>query len=120
MAAVPIPGAEANEHSFWVFPILHAEPKQLIQRLLRAGFDASLAHSMFVVPPPQDRPELSPAMAEEMLPHIVHLPCYAEIPDHELRRLAREVRLAASQHGIESRPAPKLASPPAERSHKIA
>ena len=59
---VPIPGAEADEHSFWVFPMLHDEPTALIRRLLSAGFDASLAHSMFVVPPPQDRPELSRAM----------------------------------------------------------
>ena len=53
MARCQFPVPKHNEHSFWVFPILHAEPKQLIRRLLHAGFDASLAHSLFVVPPPQ-------------------------------------------------------------------
>jgi perosamine synthetase len=122
--AVPIPGAEAKEHSFWVFPILHAEPDQLIRRLLQAGFDASLAHSLFVVPPPQGRSDVSPTMAEELLPHIVHLPCYAEMPDHELRRLAREVRLAISQGDADRSPRPKRISSVDEhsqkRSHKIA
>jgi hypothetical protein len=45
-----------------------------------------------VVPPPADRPDLHAETAEEMLPQIVHLPCYPEIPDRELRRMAREVR----------------------------
>ena len=36
-------------------------------------------------------------MAEEMLPLIVHLPCYPEMPDRELRRLAREVRGLGAQ-----------------------
>jgi dTDP-4-amino-4,6-dideoxygalactose transaminase len=118
--AVPIPGGEAQEHSFWVFPVLHAEPNQLIRRLLQAGFDASLAHSLYVVPPPADRTDVSPTMADELLPHMVHLPCYAEMPDHELRRLAREVRIGASLQNAERIPSPKANSPVAKRSHKIA
>jgi hypothetical protein len=70
---------------------MHDQPGRLIDRLLAAGFDASRAHSLFVVPPPANRPDLHATMAEEMLPLIVHLPCYAEMPDHELRRLAAEV-----------------------------
>jgi dTDP-4-amino-4,6-dideoxygalactose transaminase len=107
--AIPIPGADALEHSFWVFPVLHDRPDWLIRRLLQSGFDASLAHSLFVVPPPQNRPNLAATLSEEMLPRIVHLPCYAEIPDHELRRLAREVLLAVRHRGGEV-PAPKKSS----------
>jgi dTDP-4-amino-4,6-dideoxygalactose transaminase len=118
--AVPIPGAEAQEHSFWVFPVLHAEPNQLIRRLLEVGFDASMAHSFFVVQEPQDRPEPSTTVSDDLLPHIVHLPCYAEMPDHELRRLAREVRLAVSRGDAEQTQRPQALSPAARQSHKIA
>ncbi|HEY2828287.1 MAG TPA: aminotransferase class V-fold PLP-dependent enzyme [Pirellulales bacterium] len=91
-ATVPSPGASAETHSFWVFPVLHDDPSRLMRRLLNAGFDASRAHSLFVVPAPTDRPELCATIAEAMLPLIVHLPCYAEIPESELRHLADEVR----------------------------
>ena len=47
---------------------------------------------MFVVPAPADRPELRAQMAEAMLPLIVHLPCYGEMPESELRHVAEEVR----------------------------
>ena len=87
-----MPGGRAEVHNFWVFPVVHRDPQRLIRRLLNAGFDASGAHSLFVVPAPQGRPELRAVKAEEMLPHIVHLPCYAEMPDRELRRLADAVR----------------------------
>jgi dTDP-4-amino-4,6-dideoxygalactose transaminase len=91
--AVPCPGASSEIHSYWVFPVAHDDPARLIRRLLNAGFDASRAHSLFVVPAPADRPNQRATMCEELLPLIVHLPCYPEMPDHELRRLAREVRL---------------------------
>jgi dTDP-4-amino-4,6-dideoxygalactose transaminase len=93
--AVPSPGASAKTHSYWVFPVLHDDPSRLIRRLLNAGFDASRAHSLFVVPPPADRADLRATMAEAMLPLIVHLPCYGEMPDFELRHLADEVRASA-------------------------
>ncbi len=87
-----MPGWRSEVHNFWVFPVLHREPARLVRRLLNAGFDAAGAHSLFVVPAPADRPELRAAKAEEMLPQIVHLPCYPEMPDRELRRMADAVR----------------------------
>ncbi len=91
------PGWRSEVHNFWVFPVVHRDPPRLIRRLLNAGFDAAGAHSLFVVPAPADRPELRAAKAEEMLPHLVHLPCYAEMPDRELRRMADAVRGATRQ-----------------------
>jgi len=93
--AAPSPGAGSEMHSFWVFPVVHDDPEEFSRYLWNAGFDASRAHSLFVVPPPANRPTMHAAMAEEMLPLIVHLPCYPEMPRHELRRLARKVQLAA-------------------------
>jgi dTDP-4-amino-4,6-dideoxygalactose transaminase len=90
--AANCPGAASEIHSYWVFPVLAEQPERLIRRLLSAGFDASAAHSLSVVQPPTDRPEQRAQCAQWLLPRIVHLPCYAEMPDHELRRLADEVR----------------------------
>ncbi|HZZ27911.1 MAG TPA: aminotransferase class V-fold PLP-dependent enzyme [Pirellulales bacterium] len=91
-ASVPSPGSQSKTHCFWVFPVLHDDPSRLIRRLFNAGFDASRAHSLYVVSPPADRSELRAIMAEAMLPLIVNLPCYGEMPDFELRHLAEEVR----------------------------
>lgn len=100
--AVPSPGASAEIHSFWVFPVMHDDRSRLIRRLLNAGFDASRAHSLFAVPPPADRPDLRATMAEAMLPLIVHLPCYREMPDSELRHLADEVHACARPRALRS------------------
>ncbi len=86
------PGLRSEFHNYWVFPVTHRDPSKLISRLLRAGFDASRAHSLSVVQPPAERPELRAVKCEELLPQIVHLPCYPEMPDRELRRMADEVR----------------------------
>jgi dTDP-4-amino-4,6-dideoxygalactose transaminase len=92
--AIRCPGEEAEIHSYWVFPVVTDDSPRLIRRLLKAGFDASAAHSLSVVQPPSDRPEQRACQAEWLLPRIVHLPCYPEMPDHELRHLADEVRAA--------------------------
>lgn len=91
--AAKCPGAASEIHSYWVFPVLAEQPEKLIRRLLSAGFDASAAHSLSVVQPPADRSEQRALCSEWLLPRIVHLPCYPEMPDHELRRLADEVRV---------------------------
>jgi perosamine synthetase len=107
--AARCPGAASDEHSYWVFPVLAEDGARLTRHLQNAGFDASAAHSLSVVKPPADRPEQRAEKAEWLLPRIVHLPCYPEMPDHELRRLADEVRAA-----MHSQPALK---PAAERSY---
>jgi perosamine synthetase len=99
--AARCPGASSEIHSYWVFPVLAEDGPRLIRHLQHAGFDASAAHSLSVVQPPADRPEQRAVQAEWLLPRIVHLPCYREMPDHELRRLAEEARTAMRKQPAE-------------------
>jgi perosamine synthetase len=101
-SVAPSPGSHSAIHSYWVVPVLHDEPMALIRRLLNVGFDASLAHSLFVVPAPADRPDCRAETCEEMLPQIVHLPCYPEIPDRELQRLAHAVRASIMRRPVDA------------------
>lgn len=82
------PGYASEEHSFWVFPVLADDSARLIAALRAAGFDGSSAHSMCVVQPPADRPQQRAVMAEQILPRIVYLPLYPQMPERELERMA--------------------------------
>ncbi len=82
------PGFAADEHTFWVFPVLADDSARLIAAMREAGFDGSSAHSMCVVKPPADRPGQRAVMAEGTLPRIVYLPLYWQLPDTELERMA--------------------------------
>jgi len=88
---VPCPAAETLPHTFWVFPILVEDPTDVIAHLRREGFDATQGSSMFVVPPPLDRPHLRALAADEVLSHLVYLPSSAQMPDAAIRRMAEGV-----------------------------
>ena len=85
---VRCPGIASAPHNYWVFPIATADPKQTIARLRSAGFDAAQGDSMRAVPPPDDRPELTPRRATKVALQLVYVPCYAELPEDELVRLS--------------------------------
>ncbi len=97
------PGVHARSHTHWVFPILAPDPKRLIARLRCAGFDATGAASMTVVPTLKDRPDQRPVAAEQVLAKIVHLPCYNGIPPRELERLANVLRSELTPSGRTNR-----------------
>jgi dTDP-4-amino-4,6-dideoxygalactose transaminase len=82
-------GRAATPHNSWVFPIVVENPADCIAALRRAGFDATQGHSMCVVPPPEDRPQLEARRAVSALAKIVYLPIYPEIPDRELEAMSR-------------------------------
>ena len=86
--SVMCPGATVVPHTYWVFPVLVEEPKLLIDRLARAGFDATQGQSLCVVPPPKDRQEQRPIAAEDILAKVVFLPFYSELLPRELHRMA--------------------------------
>jgi perosamine synthetase len=88
---VACPGAAVVPHTYWVFPILVAAPNRMIDRLARAGFDATQGQSLCVVGPPEDRPEQRATAAEDILARIVFLPFYPELPLDESNRLAATV-----------------------------
>src|SRR5262249_17005104 len=82
------PAADAERHTFWLFPAVVRDPARAIDALTRAGFDASQGQSLVALPAPPDRPELEPVRAQETLAHMILLPCYAGMPAAELRRMA--------------------------------
>lgn len=90
--AATIPGDAAGRNDYWVFPILAADPQAVIQRLRMHSFDASRAHSMSVVDPPEDRPETEPHTARRLLRELVFLPMYPELTERAIDRLAETVR----------------------------
>jgi len=88
---IPCAGRAATPHNSWVFPILVEEPGAMMENLRDAGFDAPQGHSMYVIPPPADRAENAAGTATEILRKVVYLPIYPEMPDGELRRMAKSV-----------------------------
>ena len=89
--AVELLGASAHDHTHWVFPLVCDEPERLIAALVAAGFDANRGGSMVAIAAPADRPELHSAVMAEALSRLVYLPCYADMPDRELARMATVV-----------------------------
>jgi dTDP-4-amino-4,6-dideoxygalactose transaminase len=82
------PGAKAATHTHWVFPILAANPREVIAALRDAGFDATQGQSMAAVLPPVDRPEAAPFFTIDALAPMVFLPLYPEMPLSALETMA--------------------------------
>ncbi len=84
--ATRLPGQKNRHHDYWVYPILHAEPKVLIAALREKGFDAADLPRSQHIAAPVDRPQLEPQTAALVMRDIVIVPCYADMPESELRR----------------------------------
>jgi perosamine synthetase len=88
------PGADALEHSFWVFPIVVGKKLECIGALRKAGFDATDKQSMRAVSAPDGRQK--PLATWAMLEGMVYVPLYPSMPDEEVERMA-EILLRADQ-----------------------
>lgn len=96
-----LPGQSSRHHDYWVYPVLIDRPRDMIAAMRKAGFDAAdLPRSQHIAPPP-DRPQLEPASAASLMRDIVILPCYEDMPDAELKRMASVMHetLALQQSG---------------------
>ncbi len=87
-----VPGSASIRHTHWLFPVVACEPERLIGALREAGFDATQGESLCLVEAPEDRLELSPETAKQLLETMVFLPMYPLMPDNELSRMAAEIR----------------------------
>jgi perosamine synthetase len=83
-----LPGQLNSHHDYWVYPILHSEPKALIKVLRENGFDAADLPRSQHIPAPENRSELEPHAAAGLMRDIVIVPCYASMPEADLRRQA--------------------------------
>lgn len=85
-------GAAMNGHTHWLFPVMAAQPDELIAACRAAGFDAARgASSVAAVPAPANRPEADPVDARRMMAALVFLPAYPELPRGSLARLASAI-----------------------------
>lgn len=102
------PGDQANNHSYWLYPVLHDDADELTQFLQRHGFDATRgASSMDVVEPPPDRPELRAANAQRSFNRLLYLPVHSRTSVRDVERLAHRIAEFETIH------ADKMAEPTA-------
>ena len=85
---VTCPGASNDDHNFWAFPVVVKDPHHVMATLRRAGFDAATLRRSATVRAPEDRAHLEPVVAKEALSRLVVIPCYPEMRDTEIERLA--------------------------------
>lgn len=87
-----LPGQRNAHHDYWVFPAVVEAPLPFLAEMRRNGFDVANLPRNQAVAAPEDRPELEPHRAADLLSRLVILPCYDDVPDSELRRQADLVR----------------------------
>jgi dTDP-4-amino-4,6-dideoxygalactose transaminase len=89
--SVQVPGQGNAYHDYWVYPILVKNPKDTIAVLREAGFDAADLPRSQHIEAPADRPELHPKEAAKFMRNVVIVPCYPDMPNSEVKRLAYEI-----------------------------
>ncbi len=85
---IPVPSKANDIHTYWAFPVVADNPKEVIRALRQAGFDAANLPRSQAVEPPEDRPQLAPVTARNVLRDLVILPCHPGMPASELKREA--------------------------------
>ncbi len=92
LSKVDRPGALAEDHTHWVFPILSDAPDELVRHLWSRGFDATRgATSLHVVQPPADRSAMTATEAEAAFAKLVYLPLHAAMTQCDIDRLVAAV-----------------------------
>jgi len=86
-----VPGADLAFHSHWVFTLLVEDPERVVVELRAAGFDATRAATLRSVPVPADRPDLEPREAQRILSRTVYAPCYPEMSERAVDRMAEVI-----------------------------
>ncbi len=74
----------------WVFAIRSQQPKRLVGSLRAEGFDATTKSSLRVLSIAGAKAHRAP-IAESLLPELVFVPAYPEIPPRELERMAKVI-----------------------------
>jgi perosamine synthetase len=103
-SGIRLAGGAMSGHTHWLFPVIAAQPDELIAACRAAGFDAARgASSVAAVPAPSNRPEADPVDARRMMTALVFLPAYPELPRGSLARLASAISGGAGARQAELR-----------------
>ncbi len=81
------PATDTTHHHYWVFPVLTDQPRELIELLRQAGFDATQGESLHIIPRPENSTVPEAINAQDMLTRMVYVPMYPELSDRALNRL---------------------------------
>jgi dTDP-4-amino-4,6-dideoxygalactose transaminase len=96
MPKVQVPGRAAQQQSWWIFPVLVADPPATMEQLRSAGFEAVPGLSNLVcVDPPPGRGDLEPAVARHIVRHSILIPVRPGLSPEARRRLSDLVNQAA-------------------------
>jgi perosamine synthetase len=88
---LPRPGTKALAHTYWLFPITHTQPNELVRALWERGYDATRGASNLVcVPAIEGRP--SPAAARRFMDEVLYLPLAPGATTEEMLRMAADLR----------------------------
>ncbi len=98
--AIQRPGRQANDHTYWLYPVLARRPERLVSRLQAAGFDAARGTVSFGVIDPDGSAtgDHSPE-AQAALSHVVYLPLARGLSKRQVERICAVVQEDAAAHG---------------------
>jgi perosamine synthetase len=86
------PGRKSMKHTYWVFPIMVADPEAVIGRLREAGFDATQRQSLRIVDSPGNAEQMSSINTDRITKRLLYLPLYGEMPIDEIDKMLRVLR----------------------------
>ncbi|MFT4556626.1 MAG: perosamine synthetase [Planctomycetaceae bacterium] len=86
------PGAAADPHSFWIFPLRVPDAEGVVAALREAGFDSTVDNSLQPVKATDGRSDADPKTARRLLNSAIFLPVYEGMPEYEIRRMAQILR----------------------------
>lgn len=85
------PGASAQHHTHWLFPMLTSQPERLMRAMWSEGYDATCgASNLICVSAPAGRTE--PRQSQRLMERVLYLPLYPSATTDEMRSMARVVR----------------------------
>lgn len=90
------PGKQAPHHSFWVYPIYHQQPDELVRHLWSAGFDATRAASSMSLVESSDSAAEPCRSARESLSRLLYLPFDPAMTHDDIQRLADSIKSFSS------------------------
>jgi perosamine synthetase len=106
-AGLQLAGGAMEARTHWLFPVMTAQPDELIAACRRAGFDAARgASSICAAAAPAGRPDADPENARRMMSRLVFLPAYPELSPRSLARLVAAATLNSQAVGRRHEPAP--------------
>jgi dTDP-4-amino-4,6-dideoxygalactose transaminase len=83
-----VPGAHADYHSYWLFPVLAARPNDLCQYLEARGFEATAtATRLGCISASENHPEAEAPTTRAWMSQVVYLPVYPELGEDRFNQL---------------------------------